>query len=149
MGQKSSDRDSILVLFANTPIEGFAAGTGLVATPNAKRWTKKAGGQNEVTRSKSNNRCYTFKFTLARSSLSNTFLSSLVNTDDLTPGGVTHPLLIKDLISGSTYTSKNAWVSGFPDDEMMADEAADLEWEIDAGETLVQINGTPSQASGE
>lgn len=145
--QKSYDSASVMVLFANQIIDGFAEGTRVTCTPNAKRWTKKVGGDGEVTRSKSNNKAYTFKFTLSRQSLANTFLSALVNTDDSVPGGVTHPLLIEDLISGTTYVAKNAWVTGFPEDVHQT-EAADLEWEIDAAETVVNITGTPSQVSG-
>jgi hypothetical protein len=141
---KSYDSKSVMVLFANTPISGFAEGSRVTCTPNAKRWTKKVGSDGEVTRSKSNNKAYTFKLTLARHSLSNTFLSSLVNADDLTPGGVTHPILIEDLVSGTTYAAKNAFVSGFPEDAHET-EGTDLEWEIEAGETLVMINGTAAQ----
>jgi hypothetical protein len=141
---KSFDSKSVLVVLGGVPITGFAEGSRIVCTPNAKRYTKKVGSDGEVTVSKTNNKAYTFKLVLARTSLSNTYLSSLVNTDDVTPGGVSHPFLVQDLISGSTYTSKNVKIAGFPEDSIEA-EATDLEWEIEAGETLVQINGVASQ----
>jgi hypothetical protein len=141
MAMKSYDSNSILVTLGGTPIDGFAEGSRVTATPGSKRWLKKVGSNGEVVRQKTNDKSYTFKFSLMRTSLSNTYLTGLVNTDDLIPGGITHPLLIKDLVSGTTYSAKNAWVTGFPEDEMGA-ESPTLEWEIDAGETLVDLKGT-------
>lgn len=139
---KTYDSKQVAVIFAGVPITGFAAGSRVTMTPSAKRYTKQVGSDGEATRSKVNDRTYTAKLSLHRSSLSNTFLSAKMNADDAVPGGITDPFFLKDLISGTTYIAKNSWVATDPENAFEA-EANAIEWEIDMGETIVDIQGTP------
>ncbi len=140
--QKTYDSKNVLVIFAGVPFDGFAAGSRITMTPNAQRYTKQVGSDGEVTRSKVNDRSYTAKLSLHRSSLGNNVLTAAMAADDLAPGGITQPFFLKDLLSGTTYTAKNAWVQGDPENNFEA-EAGAIEWTLDMGETIVEINGMP------
>ena len=139
---KTYDSKQVAVIFGGVPLEGFAAGSRVTLTPSAKAFTKQVGSDGESTRSKTNDSTYTVKLSLHQSSLSNDFLSAKHNADLATPGGITDPLFIKDLLSGTTYIAKNAWLTGFPENAFEA-EAGALEWEIETGDMIVDIHGMP------
>lgn len=139
---KTYDSKQVAVIYGGVPLAGFAAGSRVTLTPAAKQYTKQVGSDGESTRSRTNDATYTVKISLHMSSLSNTFLSAKLNADMAVPGGITDVFFLKDILSGTTYTAKNAWLTGFPDNAFEA-EAGALEWEIETGDMIVDIKGMP------
>lgn len=135
------DPKQLIIVFGGVPITGYADGTFVTVTPNAERFTKVVGADGEVTRTKSNDFTHEVTITLKQSSLSNDYLSTIMNADRLSNLGKL-PLQIKDINGTTLWNWSQAWIRQPPDSEF-AKELGERAWIFDTGSAdLEQIGGS-------
>jgi len=136
---KTYDPKQIIITFGGVPITGFADGTFLSVSPSGDRFTKIVGADGEVTRSKSNDFTNEVTITLKQSSLSNDYLTGILNADRLANSGKL-PLQVKDMLGTTLYFWKEAWIKAPPDVEE-AKEMSDRAWVFDTGQSDIEYHG--------
>ena len=92
-------------------------------------FTKKAGADGEVTRSKTNNIGGRATYTLMQNSRINAIFHALVEADEET-GSVTFPWYLVDLRSGKAYAATTCWLLR-PTDTSFNKEVGEVEWVVE------------------
>lgn len=131
---KTYDPKRVVVTFINTTISGFADGTFIEVRSPSPRWTKYVGSDGEVGRSKSNDTTKEVVIHLSQTSLSNSFLSTMLVLDVATNNGI-GPLKIADLNGGAELFFAQAWIRMPPDvtyDKVIGPRV----WTFDTGQII-------------
>lgn len=136
---KTYDPKKVIITFGGVPILGYADGTFVSVTPSNDRFSKAIGADGEVARTKSNDNTHEVTITLIQSSLSNSYLSGILNADRLTNEGVL-PLSITDLSGTTLMFWKDAWIRTDPDVEF-SKETGERAWVFDTGQAAVNVIG--------
>jgi hypothetical protein len=139
MGLKTYDPAKVMITLGGVPITGFADGTFVSVEPAGDRFTKKVGADGEVSRTKSNDNTSRVTLTLKQTSLSNTYLNTLKESDRLLNAGV-RPLSITDLSGTTILFWPQAWVAAVPGQEFGKEEG-DRAWVIDTGQAAQEVIG--------
>ena len=114
MAIRTYDPKNVKIIAGGIPITGYADGSFVVISRNADAFTLYTGADGQSSRSKSNDRSGTITLTLAKTSLSNDFLSAFAEADELTNSGV-FPIVVKDLSGTTTAFSDSAFIQKKPD----------------------------------
>jgi hypothetical protein len=122
----------VIITLGGVPIGGYADGTFVQIDPNSETWTKKVGADGEVARALSNDNTHTIQITLMQTSLSNSYLRTVMNADKLTGLGML-PLSFTDLSNMETHFWPQAWISTAPPIGR-AKELTDTQWTIHTGQ---------------
>ena len=128
---KPIDLDQIVISLAAIRLEGW--GTDAIATLEfeGKAFTKVAGGDGEIIRSKNFNRSGTLKCKVMQSAGVNDKLWALHKLDMNTPNGAgIGVLVIKDLQGTTLLTAASAWISA-PPNPVWGTSGQQWEWSID------------------
>lgn len=133
------DAKKVIVTIGGNPITGFADGTFLSIVPNADDFTKVAGADGNVARSKSNDKSFRVTLTLMQTSPSNDVLSSLRRADSIANAGIV-PIQVKDLGGTSIFSAPECWVARPPDGEF-GKELSQRAWMIDTGPADYFVGG--------
>lgn len=131
--------DLVITSVNGVPITGFADGTFISISPAADRFTKTVGADREVARAKSNDNTYEVTITLLSTSLSNDYLTSLLNADKLANAGK-FVLQIKDLNGTTLFFWQSAWIKTPPTVEF-SKEITERAWVIDTGQADIEYIG--------
>jgi hypothetical protein len=143
MTVKTYDPARYRVVFAGTPITGFADGTFIAASRRNPTWAHTTGADGESARAKSNDRSGTVVFTLMQTSASNDILSAQALLDELSGNGVS-PLLIQDLNGTTIIQEETAYVEQ-PAEVTLSKEIEGREWTILCSSLNMKVGGsTPS-----
>ena len=130
MALKTYDPKQLVFTYGGVAITGYADGTFVNITPNAESWTKVVGADGkDVSRARSNDDTYEVTITLASTSASNEYLSTVKLTDDLTGKGAL-PLLVQDLSGNTLFFVESAWIRQAPDVEF-SKEVTERAWVFD------------------
>lgn len=128
----SYDPKKVIITLGGVPISGYADGTFVQVDPNSETWTKKVGADGEVARALSNDNTSTIQITLMQTSLSNTYLRTVMSADRLTGLGML-PLSFTDLNDMEVHFWPQAWVSTTPSTGR-AKDTTDVQWTIHTGQ---------------
>ncbi len=140
MSVKNYDPSLYRVIFAGSPLNGFADGTWITAARRNPTFTMTAGADGEVARAKSNDKTGSIVFTLLQTSQSNDVLSALALVDELTGNGV-GPVLIQDLNGTTLVQGETAFIEK-PADVTLAKEIEAREWTILVGKMNIFVGGS-------
>jgi len=140
MGEPKTYAPDLVILSVNgVPITGYADGTFISVAPATDRFTKVVGADREVARSKSNDNTHEVTITLLSTSLSNDYLSTLLNADKLANAGK-FTLQIKDLGGTTLMFWQSAWIRTPPTVEY-SKEITERAWVIDTGQIDIETIG--------
>lgn len=103
-----------IIIFGGKQLTGFAEDDMITIKPLGDGMQIYSGADGEVGRSVDPNSTFEVTVSLATSSKSNDYLSSMYNKDRANGGGMA-PLLIKDLSGSTLFFAKQAWVQNFPE----------------------------------
>ncbi len=137
---KNYDPKNIVIVFGAIVITaGLAEDTFVSAERDEEMFTKKAGADGEVTRTRNRNKMGRVTLTLQQTAEANQLLSAQAAVDELTGNGVA-PLLIKDLGGTSLAAAANAWIAKRP---AMAygKDSGNREWVLDCAELILNEGG--------
>jgi hypothetical protein len=127
------DPKKVIITFGGVPLTGFADGDFIEVSANdSDGFKKQVGADGEVARAQSNDNTHNVNFTIMQSSLSNTYLSTIRNTDKLTGKSIL-PLSITDLNGGSLHFWPQAWIKGDPT-WGYGKELKERQWTFDTGQ---------------
>lgn len=140
MALRTFDPASVSLILGGTPLSGFADGTFISVTRSNDSYTKTVGADGvDTTRVKSVDKSGEITITLAQTSPSNDFLTSLAEADERDNSGVVD-LLVKDNSGNSEFSAAFAWVKK-PADAEYGKEVATREWVIDAADIVMGVKG--------
>jgi hypothetical protein len=127
------DPKKVVITFGGVPLTGFADGDFISVSANdGDGFKKQAGADGEVARAQSSDNTHNVSVTLMQSSLSNSYLSTIRNTDKLTGKSIL-PLSITDLNGGSLHFWPQAWIKGDPT-WGYGKELKERQWTFDTGQ---------------
>lgn len=136
---KTYDPKSIIVIYGGVPIAGFADGTFVSVSPAGDRFGKGVGADGEVSRNKSNDNTSEVTLTLMQTSISNDYLSGVLNLDKLSNAGKL-PLMIKDMLGTTLLAWSEAWIKTPPTVDM-SKETGERAWVLDTGQIDIENFG--------
>ena len=139
MSVRTYDPKQVLVIIGGIPMSGFADGTFVSVERTSDTFTKVSGADGIISRSKTNDRSGSLKFTSAQTSPSNDILTGIALADELANAGVV-PVLIKDNSGRSVYVSAFGWVKKPPVSEF-GKEITNREWTLDLADLDVFVGG--------
>ena len=127
------DADQVTINISGIPINsGYADGEFVRIEKTREAFTVYEGTDGEITRSKTNSKLYNIKIRLGQSSLGNSLLSALFNTDQAGVNGAgVGAILIQDRQGTTLFSGSRAWISK-PPDTSFDRESKEREWEIQA-----------------
>lgn len=136
---KTYDPSQVVATVGGRPLAGFAPGTFIEAERAEDAYSMTVGIDGEGTRSKSNNKSGTVKFTLLSSSDSNDILSGFAAADELNNGGLV-PVLIKDLSGRALIACEQAYVKKLP---ILGfdNEVREVEWILETDNLALFLGG--------
>ena len=143
MAPGTYDPKSISIVIGANIVTGYAEDTFVSIEATGDGTQSQSGADGEVARSLSHNRLNRLTLTLQQTSMSNDFLSDLLNLDRASGGGGVVPLQVRDLRGATIFAASQAWVVKRPTMEF-GGELSDREWEIDCVETDSYIGGIAS-----
>jgi hypothetical protein len=109
------DPDLVTVAFGPIIVDGYADGEFVAIEPASEIFTRYAGTDGKITRSKQLRRDATITFTLASSSATNDALTAVAELDRRAPNGAgILPLFIRDNGGRALYTAAQAWIEALP-----------------------------------
>jgi len=139
MAVKTYDPKQVQLIIGGAPIGGFADGEFISVERDEDTFTKVAGADGEVSRSKSNNKMGELTVTLLQTSASNAILSAFMLADELSNSGVI-PIFIKDSLGTTTLFSAEGWVKK-PPAVSYDKELTDREWTFDLANVDIFVGG--------
>lgn len=139
MSVKTYDPKQVQLIIGGAPIGGFADGEFISVERDEDTFTKVAGADGEVSRSKSNNKMGELTVTLLQTSASNAILSAFMLADELSNSGVI-PIFIKDALGTTTLFSAEGWVKK-PPTVSYDKELTDREWTFDLSNVDIFVGG--------
>lgn len=120
-------------------VTGYADGTFIQVDRNSDQFQVVVGADGEAARAASADKSGTVTVTLMQTSASNDFLSTALNTDELTNLN-TMPLLMKDISGRTLVQAAEGWVKKYATIEM-GKEIVSREWVYETGELLIAEGG--------
>ena len=129
MGLTTYNAAEVSVIVGTKGLKGLAEGSFVKVARDEDSFTKKVGSDGEVTRSKTNNRTGSIEITLDQSSPDNSYLQSLVNTDENTGAGIV-PSKVMDQSGDYVAVAAESWVRKPADNEFGRD-SGERTWIID------------------
>ncbi len=139
MSGKTYDPRKVKVLWGGVELTGFGPDSMIEIDRDEASFTKKAGVDGEVTRTRNNVSTGKVKITLMQSSSSNDILSAALALDESTGAGVL-PLLITDLSGRTVDFVPDAWIEK-PPTQKFGKEIDTREWSIDCGSFTPFVGG--------
>lgn len=139
---KTYDPARIVMIVGPHKIEGTAPGKRVKIT-HPDKYNMVEGTDGEVARGKTNFSSITIEIELLQTSESNDVLSGYFTTDDITPGGVPLPIMIKDLDGTSLWIAAGAWATKMPDVEY-TDTPGNNVWQFKTGPASSFVGGKVS-----
>nr|DAO21569.1 MAG TPA: Protein of unknown function (DUF3277) [Caudoviricetes sp.] len=133
------DPKKVLVILGGTQITGFSDDDIITVKPLGDGMTIYVGADGEVGRSVDPNQCFEVTVTLATTSKSNDYLSSLYNQDRAN-GNAMKPLMIKDLSGSTLFFADQAWPQNFPE-AGRGRQIDGVEWTLNTGTVTNPIIG--------
>lgn len=125
--------DEIAIQFAGFQIDGGYADGSFCSIEFQDSFTMQKGTDGEVTRSRTNDRSAVVTIKLMQTSSANQVLSAYLKADLNAPNGQgIADIQIKDLVSGSLYTSNDCWIQKHADVDFDRD-ATSREWVFQCG----------------
>jgi hypothetical protein len=122
------DPKTVVVMFGENRVEGYADGTFVRGERNADAFSTKVGSDGGGARVRNRNRSGTLTITLLQSSASNKVLSQIAEADELDNTGVgVKRLLVKTIVGESLFFAKEAWIRKRPAQEYATD-LSNREW---------------------
>ena len=109
MGVSTYRPQDVAVIVGGHILSGFADGSFVNVERNEDSFSLTVGSDGEGCRGANNNRSGKFTFTLGQWSKSNTFLTALITSDELSGDGII-PVLVKDNSGTSLHSAEEAWV---------------------------------------
>ncbi|SRR6266540_1872930 len=140
MSVKTYDPAQIVCTLGAIIVSGYQDGEFVKAGRDADTFTKYAGTDGEISRSRTRNKSGRVTFTLAQTSASNDALAALALLDELSGRGVV-PLMIKDLSGTTRVAAGAAWVVK-PPEAAFGKEIGPREWVIDTGPVEIFNGGS-------
>lgn len=131
------DPKGVIITFGGVPLTGFADGDFISISAATDRFTKKIGADGEVARLRGNDDTSEVSITLMATSLSNTYLSSILEIDRLTNTGQ-RPLQILDLSGNSLFFWALAWIKKTPDVKY-SKELGERTWVFDTDQVINEV----------
>lgn len=113
-GVLTYDPKKVLVILGGQQLTGFSEDDIITIRPLGDGMTIYVGADGEVGRSVDPNQCFEIEISLATTSHSNDYLSSLYNQDRAN-GNALKPLMIKDLSGSTLFFADQAWPQNFPE----------------------------------
>ncbi len=139
MAVKNYDAKKISIIFGGKAISGFADGSFVKVTiPDS--FEKVVGADGEVARSRSANQAGECELILMQTSKSNDDLSVAYNLDRVAGAGIA-PILIRDALGSTLYSSADAWVKKPADASFGKGAGEHRTWILDMGQTEVFVGG--------
>jgi len=139
MPVRTYDPKAIALTVGGVPITGFADGTFVLVERANDSFTKVVGADGETSRAKSQDRSGRITITLAQTSNSNDYLSSVMKRDEEFNAGVV-PIQAKDVTGASTVFSGSGWVVKPPNVEY-GKEINNREWMFDCADLTMFVGG--------
>jgi hypothetical protein len=144
MAVKNYDPKNVTLTLNGLPVSGFNDGTFITLTQNQNLYETTTGADDEVVRTKNNDRSATLTINLLRTSSANDTLSSFYQADSIANNGV-FTLILKDNNGRTTFFSGAAWVMKLPDMTFSTENEPNV-WEIALARNEGFIGGTDSVA---
>jgi hypothetical protein len=134
LSTKLYDPQSVIVVFGDHRIEGFAENSMVTVERNEDTFALKVGVDGEGTRVRSANRSGRVKVVLMQTSESNRVLSGIQVADEKSPiGAGIRPLMTKDAMGHSMHFAKEAWIVK-PTAAEYGKEVGEREWEFESAD---------------
>lgn len=146
MTVKNYDPALVRVIFAGSPISGYADGTFITASRRNPTFSMVSGADGETARAKSNDKTGTIVITLLQTSQSNDFLSAKALLDELTGNGV-GPILIQDLLGTTLVQGETAFIEKYAD-ITLAKETEAREWTLLVDRMNMTVGGSLTALPG-
>ncbi len=134
-GHKNYDIAKVALVISTSPIEFDELE---IETPDG--WVKKVGSQGEVAWSKVNDETAELTITVPQTSESNLTLDLLYQADRASPGGITYPCLVKDVLGNSLFTCANGRLRKQAPQKFAA-ESDQRVWIYSAGKSKTIVGG--------
>ena len=139
MANKVYDPNQLSVIFGVSPINGFAEDTMLSIDVEDPQYNLSTDIHGEATRFKVNKNQAKITITLTQSSLSNDLLSSYVELDRQSNGGV-FLVMIKDTNGSTLFSSTASYIEQVPTVDF-GNDSKNREWIIRATNVTKFIGG--------
>lgn len=133
------DPARVTMSIGGVPVSGYAEGTFINVTRDGDAFTKKRGSAGDVERTNTNVFDFSIELTLMQTASFNAVLSAMLNTDQVTNGGVTN-ILIKDLNGTTLMDFPQAWIRKDADGSFGNDTTART-WTFDTGRAAGVLGG--------
>lgn len=121
--------DLVVITVGGVIIQGFADGEFITVEPITPAFQEETGTDGEVALSPSNDRRLKVVIKLIQTSVSNAYLSSLLNESINDPTIPTFEFNMEDTLGGSVAHGAEAWIVSFPS-RSYDRTAKSREWEI-------------------
>jgi hypothetical protein len=132
--------EKVIISIGGVTVSGFTDGDFVTVKYDESRYTKKAGADGEVGRSKNASRAGSVEIGLSGTSAANDELSALFNLAQI--GGIDPPIPVSvaDLSGRSLASCSNAWIKDTPD-LVFGKDITDRTWVLDAADLVINIGG--------
>lgn len=132
--------EKVVITIGGLILSGFVDGDFVTVKYDEDRYTKKAGADGEVGRSKNASRAGSFEVSLSGTSAANDKLSALFNLTQI--GGIDPPIpvAVADLSGRSLAAASNAWIKTVPD-LVLGKDITDRKWLFDCADLVINIGG--------
>src|ERR1700693_408798 len=130
----------VIISIGGVTISGFTDGDFVTVKYDEDRYTKKAGADGEVGRSKNASRAGSIEVVLSGTSMANDELSALFNLAQI--GGIDPPIpiAVADLSGRSLAAASNAWIKTVPD-LVFGKDITDRKWTFDVADLVINVGG--------
>lgn len=133
------DPARVTMSIGGVPVSGYAEGTFIHVSRDGNAFEKKRGSAGDVERINTNVFDYYIELTLMQTAAYNAVLSAMLNTDQVTNGGVTN-ILIKDLNGTTLMDFPQTWIRKDADASYGNDTTART-WTFDTGRSAGVLGG--------
>ena len=139
MSVKTYNAKDVLVIVGTKQLSGFGDEDIVSIKPNGEGFQTYVGADGDVGRSTDPDETAEITITLATTSASNDYLSTLYNLDRKTGKGMV-PIAIKDLSGSTLCTASQAWIVNFPEVKKGKSISAN-EWVFHTGQANFFVGG--------
>lgn len=139
MEVKTYDPEKVSIVIGVMISTGHAKGTFVEFEYDEDHFTKAAGVDGGITRTKNANFSGKLRVTYEQSSPMNDYLSGLAAADRATGAGIV-PVMVRDQNGTTLFSAAAAWVQKTPN-VGFGDEAASREWVLDTGQAVAFLGG--------
>jgi hypothetical protein len=143
MAPRATNYDSakVSVTVNGVPLSGFAKGSKVKVSRNENSFDLTVGGDGEGCWDKGNDRSGKIEVRLMYASLSNAYLSGLLQVDELT-GNILVPVMVRDAKGATTSLAVKARIVKPPELDI-ADKPTDITWEFKSHNVEIYAAGLP------